>query len=89
MFKRKFLVPFVFMVAVLIFAERSVNAGETIAPGTVPFVVSAQDSSDDPFAEILKNNSMEVIQTGPSCHFIKVELPPGVGVEDIPGLSLP
>lgn len=42
---------------------------------------------DDPFAEILKNSQAEIRQTGPSCQFIKIQLPPGVSPEEIPGLE--
>lgn len=40
---------------------------------------------DDPFAEILKNSQAEIRQTGPSCQFIKIQLPPGVSPDEIPG----
>ena len=45
------------------------------------------DAASDPFAELLKNNSADVVKTGPSCQFIKIQLPPGVRPEDIPGFE--
>lgn len=43
----------------------------------------------DPFAELLREQPVQVIKTGPSCEFVKVQLPPGVTLDDIPGLGAP
>lgn len=48
-----------------------------------------QPPPTDPFAEVLNNGSIEVVKTGPSCNFIKIQLPPGVTPEEIPGLATP
>jgi hypothetical protein len=60
-------------------------AGESVASSSSPAPGAPEEDSGDPFAALLKNNPAEVVKTGPSCRFIKVQLPPGVQPEDIPG----
>lgn len=46
-----------------------------------------EPADDDPFAELLKNQPVEIVRSGPTCCVIKMPLPEGVKLEDIPGFQ--
>lgn len=76
----------------LVLGWRGMSGGSGVMAGDMAAAQPAATSpdptarnDDDPFAELLKNNPSEVVKTGPSCRFIKIQLPPGVSPEDIPG----
>lgn len=73
------------MLIVIVFAI--LYACGPLVAGESPVQAPAPSEADDPFAEVLRDNAMEVVKTGPSCQFIKIQLPPGVSPEDIPGLD--
>lgn len=64
----------------------TLHAGET-AVQAPPSPVAQEPM--DPFAGLLENGAVEIRKTGPSCQFIKIPLPPGVQIEEIPGLDAP
>lgn len=50
---------------------------------------TADTDSEDPFADLLKEQPVQVIKTGPTCEFVRIQLPPGVTLDDIPGFAAP
>lgn len=61
-------------------------AGWGIAAGGELGQARPAETAADPFAELLQSYPSEVVKTGPTCAIVRIELPPGVSAEEIPGL---
>lgn len=60
--------------------------GEIAPFGVVDPGPEPDTQGGDPFGDFLKSSSTEVVRTGPSCSFVRIQLPPGVSADEIPGM---
>lgn len=72
-------------------ADQPVNTGFQAPDNRLSNDTGSQngDNDEDPFAGLMDEQPIEVIKTGPTCQFIRIQLPPGVTFEDIQGLPTP
>lgn len=80
----------VIILGILFFGVSHAGTWTAIAADALsPRQETPDSASADPFADLIKEQPVQVIKTGPSCEFVKVQLPPGVTLDDIPGFAAP